>query len=305
MNEPLNSIAFQIGSLPVHWYGIILGTAVLAGLLLSIRESKKHGMSSDVFLDLVLFGVPAGVIGGRIYYVLFEWEFYVNNPGQIFAIWNGGLAIHGALIAAVITAIIFCKKRNLPFWRVADIAAPQIILAQAIGRWGNFMNQEAHGGPVDRGFLENLQLPEFIINQMYIYNSNPGGGLQPGYYYHQPTFLYESLWNLLGFFVLVGLRKLNLRLGELFFSYVIWYSAGRFFIEGLRTDSLMLTDSLRVAQVISLVLIGIAVTAIIVRRKKGQTELYYNPNYVPAVSGSEQATTQAKKPKKKKKSGKK
>lgn len=275
--EVLNPVALQLGPLKVHWYGLILGSAVLVALLLCIREAKKHGISADTFLDLVLYGVPFGIIGGRLYYVIFEWEYYSQHPASIFKVWEGGLAIHGALIAAVIMAIVFCKKRNLSFWRIADIAAPQLILAQGIGRWGNFMNQEAHGGPVERSFLESLNLPEFIINQMYIYNPNPGEGLQAGYYYHHPTFLYESLWNVLGFIVLISIRKLNLRLGELFFSYVIWYSFGRFFIEGMRTDSLMLTDTLRVAQMISLGLIAVAVTMIIVRRKTGSVERFYEP----------------------------
>lgn len=275
--EVLNPVALQLGPLKVHWYGLILGSAVLVALLLCIREAKKHGIAADTFLDLVLYGVPFGIIGGRLYYVIFEWEYYSQHPASIFKVWEGGLAIHGALIAAVIVAIVFCRKRNLSFWRIVDIAAPQLILAQGIGRWGNFMNQEAHGGPVERSFLENLNLPEFIINQMYIYNPNPGEGLQAGYYYHHPTFLYESLWNVLGFIVLISIRKLNLRLGELFFSYVIWYSFGRFFIEGMRTDSLMLTDTLRVAQLISLGLIAVAVTMIIVRRKTGHVERFYEP----------------------------
>ncbi|WP_202079206.1 prolipoprotein diacylglyceryl transferase [Caldalkalibacillus salinus] len=273
--EPLSPIALELGPLTVHWYGLILGFAVFVALTLSIREGKKHGIVPDTFLDLVLYGVPAGILGGRLYYVIFEWEYYSQNPVDIIAVWEGGLAIHGVLIAAVITLIVFTKKRNLHFWRLADTVAPSIIFAQGIGRWGNFMNQEAHGGPVTRDFLEGLRLPEFIINQMYIYNDNPGPGMSPGFYYHHPTFLYESIWNFVGFFILISLRKLNLKVGELFASYLIWYSIGRFFIEGMRTDSLMLTDTLRMAQVISLFLIAAGVTFIIYRRKKGEHPLYY------------------------------
>jgi phosphatidylglycerol---prolipoprotein diacylglyceryl transferase len=180
------------------------------------------------------------------------------------SIWNGGIAIHGALIGAVLTAYFFTKKRNISFWKLADIAAPSIILGQAIGRWGNFMNQEAHGGEVTRVFLENLHLPEFIINQMYI----------NGAYYH-PTFLYESVWDFLGFLVLILLRRVNLGRGEMFLTYIIWYSAGRFFIEGLRTDSLMIGD-MRMAQLISVALIVFAVVAWIYRRMKG----YANKRYL-------------------------
>ena len=187
-----------------------------------------------------------------------------SKSGQIIAIWKGGLAIHGALIGSVITAYVFTKKRNVSFWQVADIAAPSLILGQAIGRWGNFMNQEAHGGEVTRAFLENLFLPEWIINQMYI----------NGVYYH-PTFLYESLWNILGFILLLVLRRVNLRRGEIFLTYLIWYSIGRFFVEGLRTDSLMLTESIRMAQMISVVLIVGAIAVLIYRRVKGYADVRY------------------------------
>lgn len=274
--ERLNPVALSLGPIiRIHWYGLILGTAVMIGLWLAIREGKKHGLHSDLFLDLVLFAVPAAIIGARLYYVIFEWGYYSQHPAKIIAVWEGGLAIHGALIGAILTAWWFSKKRNISFWKLADIAAPSIIMGQVIGRWGNFMNQEAHGGVVSREFLESLRLPEFIINQMYIYNSMPGEGLVAGYYFHHPTFLYESLWNLLGFALLIGLRRVNLRRGELFFTYFIWYSIGRFFVEGLRTDSLMLTDTLRIAQVISIALIILAITAIIYRRQKGLADKRY------------------------------
>ncbi|MED4925783.1 prolipoprotein diacylglyceryl transferase, partial [Anoxybacillus geothermalis] len=159
---------------------------------------------------------------------------------------------------------VFARARGLSFWKLADIAAPSIILGQAIGRWGNFMNQEAHGGPVSREFLENLHLPDWIINQMYI----------DGRYWH-PTFLYESLWNLAGFCLLLWLRRVNLRRGELFLSYLIWYSVGRFWIEGMRTDSLMLAGGLRAAQVMSVTLIVLSVALWIVRRAKGWAKERY------------------------------
>jgi len=272
----LDPIALELGAISVHWYGIILGTAALIGLLLSIREGKKHGIDSDTFMDIALISVPLGILGGRLYYVLFQWDYYREHPGDILAVWKGGLAIHGVIIFGIITIYLFCKRRNLSFFKILDIIAPTVLLAQGIGRWGNFMNQEAHGGPVSREFLEGLYLPEFIINQMYIYNPSPGEGLVAGFYYHHPTFLYESIWNIIGFAVLMSLRKLNIRRGEMFFSYLIWYSFGRFFIEGMRTDSLMLTDTLRMAQTISIALFTLAVIAIIVRRKAGWSkEGYY------------------------------
>lgn len=262
--QPLDPIAISLGPIQVHWYGVIIGAAIALGLYIAIKESGRRGLDKDLFTDLMLWAIPIAILSARAYYVLFEWEYYSRYPGEIIAIWNGGLAIHGALIGSVITALVFARKRKVSFWKLADIAAPSIILGQAIGRWGNFMNQEAHGGEVSRAFLENLQLPEFIINQMYI----------NGAYYH-PTFLYESVWNLAGFFILLALRRVNLRRGEIFLSYIVWYSIGRFFIEGLRTDSLMLTDQLRIAQTISIALILLAVGLFFYRRKSGLANKQY------------------------------
>ena len=262
--QPIDPIAIALGPLQVHWYGVIIGLAIILALYIAVRETEKRGLDKDVFMDLMLWAIPIAILSARLYYVIFEWNYYSQNPGEIIAIWNGGLAIHGALIGGVITAIVFTKKKQVSFWQLVDIAAPSIILGQAIGRWGNFINQEAHGGEVTRAFLENLQLPEFIINQMYI----------NGAYYH-PTFLYESIWNFIGFVLLILLRKVNLRRGEMFLSYVIWYSVGRFFIEGMRTDSLMLTESLRMAQTISAVLIIAAVVVLLYRRAKGYSNIRY------------------------------
>lgn len=259
----LDRIAIQLGPFPIYWYGIFIGTAVLLGLWLAVREGKRRGIPEDTFVDLVLIGTLVAIPCARMYYVIFEWDYYSQDLSQIFNIRQGGLAIHGALIGAVVTGVIFAKKRDLSFWKLADIAAPSILLGQAIGRWGNFMNQEAHGDEVTRQFLEGLHLPEFIINQMYI----------DGAYYH-PTFLYESLWNITGVIVLLLLRKVNLRRGELFFTYVIWYSVGRFFIEGLRTDSLMFAG-MRVAQLMSIGLIVASILFIIIRRVTGQSNKRY------------------------------
>ncbi|WP_377887725.1 prolipoprotein diacylglyceryl transferase [Alkalihalobacillus sp. R86527] len=261
--EPLNRIALQLGPISIYWYGIIIALGAYLGLVLAVRETQRQGLPKETFVDLILWAVPIAIISARIYYVIFQWGYYKDNPGDIFAIWEGGIAIHGALIGSVITAVVFTRKRGLSFWKITDIAAPSIILGQAIGRWGNFMNQEAHGGEVTRGFLENLMLPEFIVNQMFI----------DGTYYH-PTFLYESLWNLAGFVILILLQRTNVKRGEVFLSYVIWYSIGRFFIEALRTDSLMLTESLRMAQVISVVLVIGAIITIAYRRMKKNPKPY-------------------------------
>lgn len=260
----IDRVAIHIGSIQIYWYGIIIGMGVFIGLWLAMRESERRGLDKDLFVDLLIYAVPISIISARIYYVIFEWSYYKDHLGDIYKIWNGGIAIHGALIGAVITAIVFARSRNISFWKIADIAAPSLILAQAIGRWGNFINQEAYGGEVSRQFLENLMLPDFIIDQMYIQGA-----------YHHPTFLYESLWNLAGFGLLLLLRKVNLRQGEVFLTYVIWYSIGRYFIEGLRTDSLMLFGEFRMAQLLSLILIMGGIILLIVRRKLGYSEKKY------------------------------
>jgi phosphatidylglycerol:prolipoprotein diacylglycerol transferase len=262
--KPLNPIAFTLGPIQVHWYGIIIGSGLALALYLAIREGNKRGLPKETFADLMIWAIPIAIICARIYYVLFEWGYYSKHLSEAPKIWHGGIAIHGAIIGGVLTVFFFARSRGISFWKITDITAPSLILGQAIGRWGNFMNQEAHGGPVSRAFLENLHLPKFIINQMYI----------SGTYYH-PTFLYESVWDFVGFILLVLLRRVNLRRGELFLSYLIWYSIGRFFIEGMRTDSLMLTSTLRMAQMISIALVVVAVAILIYRRKAGLADLRY------------------------------
>jgi phosphatidylglycerol:prolipoprotein diacylglycerol transferase len=270
--QPIDRVAFEVGSVPIYWYGILIGLGALLGYILASYEAKKRGLPEDIFADLLIFAIPISIICARLYYVIFEWGYYAQNPGSILAVWEGGLAIHGGLIGAVLTGIVFSKIKRVSFWKLADIAAPSIILGQAIGRWGNFINQEAHGGEVSRSFLEGLQLPEFIINQMYIEGA-----------YYNPTFLYESLWNIAGFLLLLGLRRVNLRRGELFLTYVIWYSFGRFFIEGMRTDSLMLFDTIRVAQLISVLLIIAAVSLILYRRQAGLAKARYLSKDGPGI----------------------
>lgn len=225
----LKKIAFSLGPIDVHWYGLILGAAALVGLYLAIYEGKRFKIIPDFFMDVILIGVPSAIVGARIYYVAFKWDDYKDNLLDVFAIWEGGIAIYGALIGAIIAVMIYCRRKGYSFIRIADICAPSLIAGQMIGRWGNFVNQEAHGGPVAESFLrDKLFLPDFIVNQMNI----------DGIFYH-PTFLYESVWNLLGLLLLFWLRRRPfLKAGELFAGYFIWYSVGRFFIEGLRTDSL-------------------------------------------------------------------
>lgn len=304
----LNPIAFSIGALKVHWYGLILGTAALVGLLLAIREGKRFGIPQEVFMDMILLGVPSAIIGARIYYVAFKWEDYKDNFWDVFKIWNGGIAIYGALIGAIICAVIFFRRKGYNFWRMADICAPGLIVGQMIGRWGNFVNQEAYGGPVEESFLrDKLHLPDFIVNQMNVEGV-----------FHHPAFLYESVWSLVGLILLLILRRQKfLRAGELFMSYFIWYSIGRFFIEALRTDSLgfqapqwlaSLVNGLwspmtafgfeqgyldpaygnvRISQLLAIAIIIAAAAFIIVRRVTGKAEVRYSDPIVSTKAVTE------------------
>ncbi|WP_078579173.1 prolipoprotein diacylglyceryl transferase [Salipaludibacillus agaradhaerens] len=283
--QPLNPVAFELGPFTVYWYGLLIGLGAFIGYLIANREAKKRGMPADMFADLLLFALPAAIVGARIYYVIFRWEQFAENPVRVFYIWEGGLAIHGGLIGALLTAYIYARIKGLSFWKIADIAAPSIILGQAIGRWGNFVNQEVYGGEVSRSFLENLMLPDFIINQMYIQGA-----------YHHPTFLYESVWNIIGFILLLWLRRVNLRRGELFISYAIWYSVGRFFIEGIRTDNLLILDVIRTAQIVSIITVIGGIIILIYRRKTGLSA----PRYLDDGTTSKSNKQKRSKPKKKK-----
>ncbi|MBT9252593.1 MAG: prolipoprotein diacylglyceryl transferase [Brockia lithotrophica] len=252
-HPPLSPVAFRLGPFAVRWYGLLIGLGALLGFCVAAREGKRrYGLPVDVFLDLLLYGVPVAVIFARVYYVAFTWDYYRLHPEDILAVWKGGLAIHGALIGAFLVGWWYARRMRLDLLGLLDLAAPSFILGQAIGRWGNFLNQEAHGGPVSRAFLESLHLPNWMIEQMYI------GGT-----YVHPTFLYESVWDFLGFLVLLTLRRYNLPRGSIVFSYLVWYSVGRFYIEGLRTDSLMLSPTLRAAQVVSLFLIALGVFGLV------------------------------------------
>lgn len=240
----MNPIAFEIFGLSIRWYGILMATAMLLGSLLTIRLASRRGFKENDVYDLLLVVLIFAVLGSRLYYVVFNWDYYGANPSQILNFRGGGMAIHGGVIFGLISGYVFTRIRKLDFYQLADMAAPGLILGQAIGRWGNFANGEAHGGPTD--------LPWAItVDGMKVH----------------PTFLYESIWNLLVFgFLLWYLdrRKFN---GEGFLMYGILYSIGRFFIEGLRTDSLML-GSLRMAQVISVVTIVVFGALILFIRKR-------------------------------------
>lgn len=259
----INPVAFSLGSLEVRWYGIIIATGIVLAYIVVQNEMVKRGMHPDFLTDLLIWAVPISILSARLYYVLFSWEYYSQYPEKIIQIWEGGIAIHGALIGAFITTYVFTKIRGVSFWKTADIAAPGILIGQLIGRWGNFMNQEAHGGPVSAEFLENTIIPDWIMNQMTI----------DGVTYH-PTFLYESLWNIVGLVLILVIRRFAVKRGEVFLFYLTWYSIGRFFIEGMRTDSLY-GGVLRAAQVVSIITIVAAIILFVVRRYVQKVQTTY------------------------------
>ena len=252
----MDRILFSFGPITIYWYSVTMLLAVLTGIYLSLKESKKQEMYSFVS-DLITYVIVFGIIGARLYYVIFNFDMYKYDLLSIFKIWEGGIAIYGAIIGGIIAIIYQAKKNNQSIIKTTDIIAPGLILAQAIGRWGNFFNSEAHGGIVTYEFLKSLHLPKFIIKGMNI----------NGVYYH-PTFLYESIWCLLGFIVLSLIRKINKRKdGIVTYSYFIWYGIGRTLIEGLRTDSLYLGE-FRVSQILSIILIITGIIGIIINYKK-------------------------------------
>ncbi len=242
----MNQIAFTIFGVDVAWYGIIISIGMILGVVVASIRAKRAGLHSDTIVDMAIIAIPLAIIGARVYYFIFTYDPDIHSLLDVFSFRSGGLAIHGGLIGGVLGGYIFTKYKNIYFWKLADIVAPSIILGQAIGRWGNYVNQEAHGGPTD--------LPWAIeVNGEMVH----------------PTFLYESLWNIGVFLFLLIYSKKKKVTGEVFLLYIILYSVGRVFIEGLRTDSLML-GQFRVAQLIS---VGLILAALGIRQilaKKAQ-----------------------------------
>jgi phosphatidylglycerol:prolipoprotein diacylglycerol transferase len=250
-------LLFQLGPFSLRWYGLLIAVAVLLGLLLATRLGRQRGIEPALIADLLPILVLAAVIGARTYYVLFEWRQYQLNWLDALAIWRGGIAIHGALIGGSLAVIVYARWRRIPFWSLLDVLVPSVALGQAIGRWGNFFNSEAFGLPTDLPW--KLTIP---------FANRPNEFLDQATFH--PTFLYESLWNL-GVLVLLlllfrraSLGRLNLPAGALSCVYLLSYSTGRLWIEGLRIDPLCLIGTppfceggLRMAQLMSLVLMAI------------------------------------------------
>ena len=236
---------YLFGTLP--WYSVLIVTGVCLAIFLASREEKRLGLPKDTVVDLALWIIPAGIAGARLYYVAFAWDTFRRNPVSVLHIWQGGLAIYGAVIGGLLAAMLFSRKRRLPLTRLTDMIVPGLLLAQAVGRWGNFFNMEAYGLPVTdpawQFFPAAVRIPA------------PGGDA-----WHMATFFYESLWNALGFTALWLTRKRMRRAGDTTLWYFLLYGAGRMIIEGLRTDSLMATSTLRISQLLSAVLCLAAVT---------------------------------------------
>ena len=249
----IDPVAFSLGPITVRWYGLLIASAMLIAAVGGCKIMGRAGIDEDDFLTIFMVTIVAAIAGARAYYVVFDLPYYAQHPGEILAIWHGGLAVHGGLIAGVIAIYWGCRHYHISFWQFADIMAPFMVLGQAIGRWGNFFNQEAYGYEVD---------PSQVPWAMWIDGA-----------YRHPTFLYESCWDLLVFFALLWLaRQAFMRRGEIGLSYLMLYSVGRVVIEGFRTDSLML-GPLRAAQVMSLLLFTGATLVLIYRRKTGKAEM--------------------------------
>ncbi|WP_455792264.1 prolipoprotein diacylglyceryl transferase [Clostridium butyricum] len=252
----MNPVAFNIGNFEIRWYGILIVLGIFIGMFIAYYNSKKLNLDFEKIIDGFLVAFPCAIVGARAYYVFFEFDNFKNNIWSVFNLRTGGLAIHGGLIGALIGTIIYCKFKKIEMMKYLDVVAPSLILAQAIGRWGNFMNGEAHGDVVSYEFISKF--PEFIQKGMYL----------DGHYYN-PTFLYESMWNLIIFLILMIIlhKKKSNENGVVIASYAVLYSVGRLFIESLRTDSLMI-GNIRIAQFMSILGAIIGITYIIYVKSK-------------------------------------
>ena len=249
----LDRTAFSIGNVTVYWYGIIVCLAMVCGFAFAYMRMKKEGMTGDDLADLILFCVPVGIVGARLYYVLTSLDSY-KSFWDVIAVWNGGLAIYGGIIAGVATFTLVCRHKKMPVLQMYDCAAPGLVLGQIIGRWGNFFNAEAYG------IADKYEILGKSFDISGTIDKNPLRMMINGETVH-PTFLYESLWNLLGFALMNLLFKKKAFDGEVLLWYIGWYGLGRFFIEGLRGDSLYV-GNIRISQLLALLCFVFALCAV-------------------------------------------
>lgn len=268
----MERVAIDFGPIQIYWYSIIVFVGLLVGSIIIFKEARKRKISEEFLINLICDSIIIGIIGARLYYVLFNLSYYLHNPLEIFAIWNGGLAIHGGVFAALIFIIIYCKKNKINILQTLDVVVVGLIIGQAIGRWGNFFNAEAYGQITTLSTLQSQGIPKFIIDGMYILGE-----------YRQPTFLYESIWCLAGFIALLIIRKCKyLKRGQLTGFYLIWYGLARFVIEAMRSDSLML-GNVKIAQVVSVifVLVGMVLAIYNVIKSTNEDQKLYTEDLTP------------------------
>lgn len=289
----LNRVAFSLFGKDVYWYGIIIACGFLLAVLYCYRKAQQFAVDREKLMDMLFFAVPACIIGARLYYVIFYLSLYVDAEGRFdwgkaVAIWDGGLAIYGAVIAAILTVAIYCKVRKEPFWRYTDVGCLGVLIGQLIGRWGNFVNVEAYGGVTTAPWrMCAPKIAQELLNQGLV----DAAGYQQvidGTLGVHPTFLYESLWNLLGLALLILMAKKWRKFdGQIFLSYLLWYGVGRAVIEGLRTDSLYFFGTgLRTSQLVGILSAAVAVVLMIIRAKTA------GPATVPAQKRPKQEAEQ-------------
>ena len=266
----LDRVAFTVFGRNVYWYGIFIGLAVVLGVLMAMKEAKRTGQSPDMYVDFIIYALIFAIIGARLYYVIFSWDFYSAHPEKIFALREGGLAIYGGIIGGVLTAIVYCKRKGVNFWLLADTIAPCLAFGQMLGRWGNFFNREAFGGFTNGPLAMRLQVSQVrtsdISAEVMQHIVNYGG---VDYIQVHPTFLYESLWCMVLLIILFAYRKHKKYEGELFLMYLFGYGLGRFWIEGLRTDQLLLPGvGIAVSQLLAgAIVVGTGAAMLYLRKK--------------------------------------
>ena len=255
--------SFNLFGLEIYFYGVIIALGFILAALYCAKRAKEFGLSSDELYELVIWLIPTCIIGARLYYVLFKLDYFIANPDKIFALRDGGLAIYGGIIAGIIVGIIWCRAKKIRVFAVADLTAFGLLIGQSIGRWGNFINREAFGAQTEIFCRMGLTVPGF--ETLYVH----------------PTFLYESLWNILGLIVLhiwskKGKRKYD---GQVFWLYILWYGLGRAWIEGLRSDSLYIgSTDIRVSQLLAIVsaVVSLVILIINARKQHGPEDMFVN-----------------------------
>jgi phosphatidylglycerol---prolipoprotein diacylglyceryl transferase len=268
LNE-VNPIAFELFGIEVYWYGICIISGVFAGLLLAQYRAKKDNQDPGIYSDFLMYGLLAAIIGARMYYVAFTWSDYKDNFWDVFAFREGGLAIYGGVIGAIIALAIYTRTKKLSFAKLGDVAAPGLALGQVFGRMGNFINMEAFGGPTNSLFAMGLKATKAKIPSDMLSYIAPINGYEGNYLLVQPTFAYEALWNIgLVIFIMFYTKHKKFE-GEIVAIYLFGYGLGRSWIEGLRTDQLLIgTTNLAVSQVLSILLVVGSLVYIVYRRRR-------------------------------------